>query len=46
MYYIGLQIPIFNSSHLDKMDATLADDVFKGIFLNENDKIPIWRIVN
>ena len=27
---------------LDKMAATLADDNFKCIFLNENDRIPIW----
>ena len=26
---------------LDKMAAILADDIFKYIFLNENDKIPI-----
>ena len=26
---------------LDKMAAILADDIFKGIFLNETDKIPI-----
>ena len=26
----------------DKMAAILADDNFKCIFLNENDKIPIW----
>ena len=26
---------------LDKMAAILADDNFKGIFLNENDRIPI-----
>ena len=26
---------------LDKMDAILADNIFKCIFLNENDKIPI-----
>ena len=26
---------------LDKMAAILADDVFKCIFLNENDKIPV-----
>ena len=31
------------SSHLplDKMAAILADDTFKCIFLNENDRIPI-----
>ena len=27
---------------LDKMAAILADDIFKCIFLNENDKIPVW----
>ena len=27
---------------LDKMTATLAGDYFKCIFLNENDRIPIW----
>ena len=26
---------------LDKMAANLADDIFKCIFLNENDRIPI-----
>ena len=26
---------------LDKMAAILADDIFKCIFLNENDRIPI-----
>ena len=26
---------------LDKMTAILADDIFKCIFLNENDRIPI-----
>ena len=26
---------------LDKMAASLADDIFKCIFLNENDRIPI-----
>ena len=26
---------------LDKMAATLADDIFNCIFLNENDRIPI-----
>ena len=26
---------------LDKMATTLADDIFKCIFLNENDRIPI-----
>ena len=30
----------FNSSPLDKMDAILAEDNFKCIFLNENDRIP------
>ena len=25
----------------DKMDAILADEIFKCIFLNENDRIPI-----
>ena len=30
-----------NSSPLDKMAATSADDNFKCIFLNENDRIPI-----
>ena len=27
---------------LDKMAAILADDNFKCIFLNENDRIPTW----
>ena len=27
---------------LNKMAVILADDIFKCIFLNENDKIPIW----
>ena len=31
----------FNSSPLDKMAAVLADDIFKCIFLNENDRISI-----
>ena len=39
MYSSGLfqltQLP------LDKMAAILADDIFKCIFLNENDRIPI-----
>ena len=26
---------------MDKMAAILADDIFKCIFLNENDRIPI-----
>ena len=30
-----------NSPPLDKMAAILADDIFKGIFLNENDRILI-----
>ena len=28
-------------SPLDEMAAILADDIFKRIFLNENDRIPI-----
>ena len=32
---------VINSSPLDKMAAILADDIFKCIFLNENDRIPI-----
>ena len=32
---------IINASPLDKMATILADDIFKCIFLNENDKIPI-----
>ena len=31
----------FNSSPLDKMAAILTDDIFRWIFLNENDRIPI-----
>ena len=31
----------FHSSPLDKMTAVLADDIFKCIFLNENDRIQI-----
>ena len=31
----------FNSSPPDKMAASLADDIFKCIFLNENDRISI-----
>ena len=33
-----------NLTHLslDKMAAILADDNFKCIFLNENERIPIW----
>ena len=31
-----------NSSPLDKMALTLADDNFKCIFLDENDRIVIW----
>ena len=34
-------LPVFNSSPLDKMAVMLADDIFKCIFLNENDRIPI-----
>ena len=30
-----------NLSPLDKMATILADDIFKCIFLNETDKIPI-----
>ena len=30
-----------NSSPLDKMVAILADDIYKCIFFNENDRIPI-----
>ena len=30
-----------NSSPTDNMAAILADDIFKCIFLNETDKIPI-----
>ena len=30
-----------NASPPDKMAAILADDIFKCIFLNENDRIPI-----
>ena len=33
--------PLFDSSPLDKMAAILADNIFKCIFLNENDRIPI-----
>ena len=32
---------IINSSPLDEMAASLADDSFNCIFLNENDRIPI-----
>ena len=32
---------LFNSSSLDKMATILADGIFKSIFLNENDRIPI-----
>ena len=45
---VGMMLPGVNPrlyvlSHLrlDKMAATLADDNFKCIFLNENDRIPI-----
>ena len=31
---------IINSSPLDKMAAVLAEDLFKCIILNENDRIP------
>ena len=31
---------------LDKMAAILADDIFHGIFLNENDRIPIQISLN
>ena len=30
-----------NSSPLDKMVAIVADDIFKRIFMNENDIVPI-----
>ena len=30
-----------NSSPLDKMATILVDDIFKCIFLDENDRIPI-----
>ena len=30
---------------LDKMAAVLADDIFKCIFLNENDRVPIQSSV-
>ena len=32
---------MFNSFPLDKIAAILADDIFKWIFMNENDEIPI-----
>ena len=32
---------LINSFPLDKMAAILAEDIFKWIFLNENDRIPI-----
>ena len=39
--YRGIARPCFDSSPLEKMAAILADDNFKYIFLNENDRIPI-----
>ena len=38
---IGRQLSVNSSPPLDKMAAILADDIFKCIFLNEDDKIPI-----
>ena len=40
---MAMMFPSFLSTHLslDKMAAILADDIFKCIFLNENDWIPI-----
>ena len=34
--------PMLTHLPLNKMAAILADDNFKCIFVNENDKIPIW----
>ena len=39
--YRGLSLN-FNPSPPDKVAAILADNNFKCIFLNENDRIPIW----
>ena len=40
-YYSGTHSSLLTHLPLDKMAAILADDIFKSIFLNENDKIPI-----
>ena len=37
----GIQGPVLTHLLLDKMAAILADDIFKCIFLNENDRISI-----
>ena len=41
---VGTLLDYFNLTHLPrvKMAATLADENFKCIFLNENDRILIW----
>ena len=39
--YASPSLNILTHLPLDKMAAILADDIFKCIFLNENDKIPI-----
>ena len=40
-FYASSLLSAVNSSPLDKMASILADDIFKSIFLNENDTIPI-----
>ena len=39
--YIDTAFNYLTHLPLDKMAAILADDIFKCIFLNENDRIPI-----
>ena len=39
--HCSLQIGILTHLHPDKMAAIFADDIFKYIFLNENDRIPV-----
>ena len=41
MFLNVLSVPHLTHLPLDKMAAILADDIFKCIFLNENDIIPI-----
>ena len=41
MWALSIITDTVNSSLLDKMAANLADNIFKCIFLNENDRILI-----
>ena len=38
----ALQVSLLTHLPLDKMAAILADNIFKCIILNENDRIRIW----